>query len=88
MPGARTWSPGCRIVGRTVFTSTAFKGAMRGFGSPQYAFIQESMMDEVAMKLGMDALDLRIKNGVKGGDVIITGQKRTTTSVSPNASSN
>ncbi len=67
--------PGCRIVGRTVFTNTAFKGAMRGFGSPQYAFIQESMMDELAMKLGMDALDLRIKNGVRGGDVIITGQK-------------
>jgi aldehyde oxidoreductase len=67
--------PNCRITGRAVFTNTAFKGAMRGFGGPQYAFALESLIDDLAAKLKTDPLELRAKNGFRGGDITITGQK-------------
>jgi aldehyde oxidoreductase len=64
-----------RIIGRTVFTNTAVKGAMRGFGAPQYAFAIESLLDILAERLGIDPLEMRAKNGYVGGDTTITGQK-------------
>ena len=64
-----------RVIGKAVFTNTAVKGAMRGFGAPQYVFAVESLLDTMAEKLGMDPLDIRVKNGYVGGDTTITGQK-------------
>ncbi len=62
------------VRGRAVYTNTAMKGAMRGFGVPQTAFATESMLDELAAKLGMDPLELREKNGFVPGDATICGQ--------------
>ncbi len=67
--------PHAHIHGQVVFTNTAFKGAMRGFGSPQYCFAVESMLDELAVRLKMDPFDLREKNAFRSGDVTITGHK-------------
>jgi aldehyde oxidoreductase len=63
------------VIGRMVFTNTAVKGAMRGFGAPQYMFALESMIDGLCDKLKIDPLEIRVKNGYVGGDRTITGQR-------------
>ncbi len=50
-------------------------GAYRGFGQPQICFAQESLIDDLAEKLAMDPIDLRMKNMLKTGDRTATGQK-------------
>ena len=49
-------------------------GAFRGFGVPQTAIAQESMFDELAEKLGMDALDFRVLNALGNGVPTVCGQ--------------
>jgi aldehyde oxidoreductase len=66
--------PNANVYGKTVYTTTAFKGAMRGFGVPQVAFAIESILDELAAELKMDPLSLRMKNGFVKGDTTICGQ--------------
>ncbi|HUL37888.1 MAG TPA: molybdopterin cofactor-binding domain-containing protein [Thermodesulfobacteriota bacterium] len=66
--------PNANVYGKTVYTNTAFKGAMRGFGAPQVAFAIESLLDELAVELKMDPLALRMKNGFVKGDTTICGQ--------------
>jgi len=66
--------PNANVYGKTVYTNTAFKGAMRGFGAPQVAFAIESILDELAVELKMDPLALRMKNGFVKGDTTICGQ--------------
>ncbi len=44
--------PNANVYGKAVYTNTAFKGAMRGFGVPQVAFAIESILDELAVELG------------------------------------
>jgi xanthine dehydrogenase molybdenum-binding subunit len=41
---------------------------MQGFGNPQITFAVESLMDELAEKLSMDPLELRLKNYVGLGE--------------------
>jgi aldehyde oxidoreductase len=66
--------PNAHVYGKAVYTNTAFKGAMRGFGVPQVAFAIESILDELASELRMDPLALRMKNGFVKGDTTICGQ--------------
>jgi aldehyde oxidoreductase len=66
--------PNANVYGKAVYTNTAFKGAMRGFGVPQVAFAIESILDELAVELKMDPLALRMKNGFVKGDTTICGQ--------------
>ncbi|HUL31815.1 MAG TPA: molybdopterin cofactor-binding domain-containing protein, partial [Thermodesulfobacteriota bacterium] len=66
--------PNAHAYGKAVYTNTAFKGAMRGFGVPQVAFAIESILDELATELKMDPLALRMKNGLVKGDTTICGQ--------------
>jgi xanthine dehydrogenase D subunit len=58
-------------------TNTVPNGAMRGFGAVQSCFAHESQMDRLAKELGMDPLDLRLKNAIRPGDRLITGQEVT-----------
>ena len=66
--------PNAHVYGKAVYTNTAFKGAMRGFGVPQVAFAIESILDELASELKMDPLTLRMKNGFVKSDTTICGQ--------------
>jgi CO/xanthine dehydrogenase Mo-binding subunit len=52
-------------------------GAMRGFGSPQVAIGHEAQMDKLAARIGIDPVELRLRNALEVGDEIITGQKLT-----------
>lgn len=54
--------PNIRFEGYTVYTNKPFGGAFRGYGNPQMNFAQESQMDIIAEKLGIDPVELRLKN--------------------------
>jgi len=58
-----------------VFTNNPYTGAFRGFGSPQIIFAQESLIDELAEKIGMDGVELRKINGYENGSVTASGQR-------------
>ena len=49
-------------------------GAMRGFGAPQVCFAYESHMDDIAKALGIDALEIRLRNVFDEGSPSPTGQ--------------
>ncbi|HEY9595849.1 MAG TPA: xanthine dehydrogenase family protein molybdopterin-binding subunit, partial [Spirochaetia bacterium] len=57
-----------------VYTNKTYCGAFRGFGVPQVTFASESQMDELAARLGMEPLALRLKNALRPGDATATGQ--------------
>jgi CO/xanthine dehydrogenase Mo-binding subunit len=56
-----------------VRTNNPITGAFRGFGAPQAAFVYESQMDDLARKIGMDPLEIRLRNGVETGTRMYTG---------------
>lgn len=70
--------PHVRIEGRVAYTNKLRAGSFRGFGNPQATFAGESQMDELAARLGMDPVELRLKNAVQQGDRWIGGHTLTT----------
>ncbi|MBI4319603.1 MAG: xanthine dehydrogenase family protein molybdopterin-binding subunit [Chloroflexi bacterium] len=66
--------PNVLVTGYGVHTNKTPCGAYRGFGNPQVTFAFESQMDLIAEQLGIDALELRLKNAVENGDINIAGQ--------------
>ena len=66
--------PNVRIEGTVVYTNNPPCGAMRGFGAPQVCFAYESVMDALAAKLEIDPVELRLKNALRTGSVLPTGQ--------------
>jgi aldehyde oxidoreductase len=73
--GAGYGIPNIRGLGRTVCTNHAWGSAFRAYGSPQSFLASESLMDELAEKMGMDPLELRYKNVYRPGDTSPTGQE-------------
>ncbi len=63
-----------RAEARGIHTHCPPSGAFRGFGVPQAAIAQESLFDELAEKLGQDALEFRIRNVLTDGVPTICGQ--------------
>jgi CO/xanthine dehydrogenase Mo-binding subunit len=47
-------------------------GAFRGFGGPQGAFAAECQMNKLAEALGMDPVELRLKNVLREGSLLTT----------------
>lgn len=62
--------PHYRFIGKHVYTNKPPASAMRGFGAPQSLFAAESQMNMAAQEMGIDPIDLRIKNGQVTGDTI------------------
>ena len=56
------------------YTNNPPCGAMRGFGAVQACFGYESQMDRLAAALGMDPVELRVRNAMSEGTVMPTGQ--------------
>jgi CO/xanthine dehydrogenase Mo-binding subunit len=61
------------LRGYGVQTNRFTFGAYRGPGAPTAAFAVESLIDELATELGVDPLELRLKNVVVEGDVGVSG---------------
>jgi len=64
-----------RTEGLTVYTNTVPTSCFRGFGNAQMTFAVESSLDMIAEAIGLDPAELRIKNGLKTGEVSIHGWK-------------
>ncbi|MDW8339665.1 MAG: molybdopterin cofactor-binding domain-containing protein, partial [Thermoleophilia bacterium] len=56
------------VVAYGVLTNRFPFGAYRAPGAPPAAFALESLLDELAAKLGLDPLELRLRNAVREGD--------------------
>lgn len=65
--------PHLRFRGKVVYTNHLRASAFRGFGNPQATFAAECQIDDLAAKLGMDPLELRIKNAKQTGDPWLGG---------------
>lgn len=61
--------PNRRFDGQIVYTNTPVSGAFRGFGAPQAWFALEQMVDEVALRAGIDRLELRRRLALQAGDI-------------------
>jgi len=58
-----------------VYTNKNFCGPKRGHGTPQVVFAVESQMDIIAEELGLDPVELRLKNARKEGATLPNGDK-------------
>ena len=61
--------PHLDIRGYEVMTNKPGVGAYRAPGAPQASFAIESLLDDLAERLGRDPLDLRIQNAIVEGDL-------------------
>jgi len=55
------------------FSRAVEAGSMRGYGTLQSMSATEMLVDELAQALGMDAIDLRLKNALHSGDLNTQG---------------
>ena len=62
--------PNYRFQGRHTYTNKPPASAMRGFGAPQSLYASEIQMNMAAEALGIDAVDIRLKNAQVSGDTI------------------
>ena len=62
------------VDGYAVRTNNPPCGAMRGFGVVQACFAHEGQMDKIAAASGLDPVEVRLRNAMKTGDTLITGQ--------------
>ena len=65
-----------------VYTNTPPTGPYRGFGVPQVCWAYESQMDDIARRLGIDPLELRLKNLLHEGETFVTGDKLVSVGIS------
>jgi xanthine dehydrogenase D subunit len=67
--------PNADVESYMLYTNNPPCGAMRGFGAVQVCFAHETQMDRLAKELGMDPVELRIKNALKPGIKFPFGQE-------------
>jgi CO/xanthine dehydrogenase Mo-binding subunit len=65
--------PAARIVARSVLSHTVPSTAFRGFGNPQQIWAGEANLDEAARRLGIDPLEIRLRNLAPAGFPFIPG---------------
>jgi CO/xanthine dehydrogenase Mo-binding subunit len=63
------------IESRSAYTNTAPASSYRGFGGFHATLASEIQMDELAQKLGLDPVELRLRNLVKPGTVFFPGKR-------------
>ena len=65
--------PDIRVTSTLVYTNRIRGTQLRGLGVPEGAWAIESQMDMIAERLGMDPLELRLKNILREGDINAIG---------------
>jgi xanthine dehydrogenase D subunit len=68
-------APNASIDCYVAYTDNPPCGAMRGFGAVQTCFAYETQMDRLATRLGMDPVELRLRNAMDEGGRLPTGQR-------------
>jgi 4-hydroxybenzoyl-CoA reductase subunit alpha len=61
--------------GYRIYTNKPPCGAMRGHGGPQVHFAQDIQLDMIAEALGLDPVEMAMKNGLQEGDQSAAGFK-------------
>lgn len=65
--------PNVHVDTHAVYTNNIPSGAFRGFGGPQGAFAAEGQMNKLAEALGMDPVELRMRNLLREGSLLSVG---------------
>lgn len=63
--------PNVAIDSAAIVTNNIPSGAFRGFGAPQALFVAETQMNKLAEKLGVDPVELRLKNALRDGSLTV-----------------
>jgi CO/xanthine dehydrogenase Mo-binding subunit len=67
--------PAARVEVITVYTNNEPAGHVRSPGQPQSAFAADSHIDEIAREMGIDPLEIRLRNAIEPGEIDITGHE-------------
>ncbi len=62
-----------KVDSYAVYTNNLPNGAFRGFGGPQGAFAAEMQMNRLAETLGMDPVEIRLRNILREGSLLSVG---------------
>lgn len=65
--------PNVKVDSYAVYTNNLPNGAFRGFGGPQGSFEAESQMNKLAEKLGIDPVEIRMRNVFREGTLLSVG---------------
>jgi len=65
--------PHIKTTAKLVYTNNIPRGSLRGYGTQITTFALESMMDMAAEKLGIDPIELRLKNAVQKDETSVHG---------------
>ncbi|MBI4319442.1 MAG: molybdopterin-dependent oxidoreductase [Chloroflexi bacterium] len=60
--------PNVRYEACRVYTNKTISGPMRGFGAPQIRFAAEAQLEYICRDLGLDPVEVRLKNAIHAGD--------------------
>jgi len=61
--------PTVRVESQSVYTNNPYAGSFRGYGNVQATYATSIQMDMLADELGMDLVELSVKNSQKSGEV-------------------
>jgi CO/xanthine dehydrogenase Mo-binding subunit len=64
-----------RSHARLAFTNKIPSGAFRGFGNPQMGFALNSHLAVLAERIGMDPVEVHLRNAIRTGDTSVHGWK-------------
>ncbi|OFW31500.1 MAG: hypothetical protein A3J28_07225 [Acidobacteria bacterium RIFCSPLOWO2_12_FULL_60_22] len=65
--------PNIKYEARRIYTNNGFCGALRGHTIPQICFARDSQLDMIGEKLGLDPVEIRLRNAVQTGDTTANG---------------
>jgi CO/xanthine dehydrogenase Mo-binding subunit len=65
--------PNVKVDTYAVYTNHIPTGAFRGFGGPQGAYAAESQMNKLAEALGIDPVEIRMRNLLREGSLLSVG---------------
>ncbi len=65
--------PNVRVDSYAIYTNNIPGGAFRGFGGPQGAFAAETQINLIAEALGMDPVEIRLRNVLREGSLLSVG---------------
>ena len=65
--------PNVRVDAYAVYTNNLPNGAFRGFGGPQATFAAELQMNKLAERLGLDPVEIRLRNVLHEGSLLSVG---------------
>jgi CO/xanthine dehydrogenase Mo-binding subunit len=65
--------PNVKVDGYAVYTNNIPNGAFRGFGGPQGLFSAESQVNKLAEALGIDPVEIRMRNALQEGSLLSVG---------------